>query len=48
MMPGEGDSLYVLILKDDLSGYVWLVPAIEADASTVADALLTGSRRLGS
>ncbi len=40
MMPGEEDSLYVLILKDDLSGYVWLVPAADADADTVADALL--------
>ncbi len=30
----------LLILKNDLSGYVWLVSAADADASRVADALL--------
>ncbi len=31
---------YVLILKDDLSGYVWLVATADADAESVAEALL--------
>jgi Integrase core domain/Integrase zinc binding domain/Chromo (CHRromatin Organisation MOdifier) domain len=33
-------ELYVLILKDDASGFVWLVPCETADAETTATALL--------
>ncbi len=40
LMPGEDSVTYVLILKDDLSGYVWLIPTADADAESVADALL--------
>eukprot|EP00737_Agarophyton_chilense_P004166 gb/GEZJ01005113.1/.p1 GENE.gb/GEZJ01005113.1/~~gb/GEZJ01005113.1/.p1 ORF type:complete len:487 (-),score=31.61 gb/GEZJ01005113.1/:1533-2993(-) len=36
MKKGEGDLLYVLIVKDDLSGYVWLNATAEADAETTA------------
>jgi Integrase zinc binding domain len=38
---GEGgDRKYVLILKDDLSSFVRLIPASTADAGTTADALI--------
>ena len=40
MMKGVRDLTYVLILKDDFSGYVWLRPTRESDASTTAQALL--------
>lgn len=31
---------YILIMKDDISEYVWIVPSTDADAETTADALL--------
>jgi hypothetical protein len=31
---------YLLLLKDDLSGYLWLVPCRTADAAAIADALM--------
>eukprot|EP00171_Calliarthron_tuberculosum_P021396 IDg21396t1 len=40
MMPGVKDMRYVLILKDDFSGYVWLLPTMDTDAETAAEALL--------
>lgn len=40
MLPCDVGPLYVLILKDDFSGFVRLVPAVEADANTATDALL--------
>lgn len=40
MKKGDGDLLYVLIIKDDLSGYVWLKATTEADADTTAATLL--------
>lgn len=40
MTPGENDFTYVLIIKDDLSGYVWLVPCEDADAISVAESLV--------
>eukprot|EP00171_Calliarthron_tuberculosum_P012252 IDg12252t1 len=40
MAPGVDNQRYILILNDDHSGYVWLVPTSETDAATVADALL--------
>jgi hypothetical protein len=40
MGPG-GDMKYVLILKDDLSSFVRLVPTSTADAETTADALIS-------
>ena len=41
IMQGEQDQAYVLVIKDDFSGYVWLLPAKNADSSTTADGLLT-------
>ena len=40
MYTSEGDSLYVLILKDDHSGFVWLVPTTETTAEITADSLI--------
>lgn len=40
MMPGESDFKYILIIKDDLSGYCWLIPSSEADSFTVAESLV--------
>lgn len=40
MMEASDDKKYELILKDDFSGYVRLVPAEAANAETVADALI--------
>ncbi len=39
-MPGEDSMTDVLILNDDLSDYVWLFSTGDADAKTVAEALL--------
>ena len=36
MGKGANDLKYVLVLRDDLSGYVWLVPAQWADSETTA------------
>jgi hypothetical protein len=33
-------DIYVLILKDDASGFIWLLPCKSADADTTADALI--------
>jgi hypothetical protein len=41
MGPSTVGCKYVLLLKDDLSGYLWLVPAVAADAETTVDALVT-------
>jgi Integrase zinc binding domain len=46
MGPG-GDMKYVLILKDDLSSFVRLVPTSTADAETTADALMSWLSDLG-
>ena len=35
----ENNHNYILIPKDDLSGYVWLIPTIAADAISTAEAL---------
>ncbi len=40
MSPGEEGYTYVLILKDDHSGYVWLTPAKDTTAATVAKVLI--------
>jgi hypothetical protein len=39
MGPCTAGYNYLLILKDDLSGYLWLVPAKAADAETTAESL---------
>lgn len=39
MESGEDGYKYVLLLKDDLSGYVMLNPTVEADANTTSTAL---------
>lgn len=38
---GQSDSaiLYLLVLKDDFSGYIWLVPSESADSETAANAI---------
>ena len=40
MMPGEKNLLYILIIKDDHSGYVWLIPAEAANSETVVESLI--------
>ena len=37
---GEKDQSYVLIIKDDFSSYVWLVPCSAANAETTVDSLI--------
>ena len=39
MSSGENGYLY-LIMKDDQSGYVWLMPTKDTSAETVADVLI--------
>jgi Integrase core domain/Integrase zinc binding domain len=39
--PSDVGLKYFLLIKDDLSGYVWLIPSQAADAATVVDALLS-------
>jgi hypothetical protein len=36
----DGKYQYLLLLKDDLSGYLWLVPCRTADAAATVDALI--------
>jgi IS30 family transposase len=36
----DGKYQYLLLLKDDLSGYLWLVPCRTADAAATFDALM--------
>jgi Integrase core domain len=36
----DGKYQYLLPLKDDLSGYLWLVPCCTADAAATVDALM--------
>jgi Integrase core domain len=36
----DGKYRYLLLLKDDLSGYLWLVPCRTADAAATVDALM--------
>jgi hypothetical protein len=36
----DGKHQYLLLLKDDLSGYLWLVPCRTADAAATVDALM--------
>ena len=40
IMPGEDGFCYVLIIKDDFSGYLWLIAAETTDADTIASALM--------
>ena len=40
MSSGENGYLYALVMKDDHSGYVWLVPTKYTTAETVADVLI--------
>jgi hypothetical protein len=35
-----GKNQYLLLLKDDLSGYLWVVPCRTADAAATVDALM--------
>jgi Integrase core domain/Integrase zinc binding domain len=36
----DGKYQYLLLLKDDLSGYLWLVPCRTADAAATVDSLM--------
>jgi hypothetical protein len=36
----DGKYQYMLLLKDDMSGYLWLVPSRSADAAATLDALM--------
>jgi hypothetical protein len=36
----DGKNQYLLLLKDDLSGYLWLLPCRTADAAATGDALM--------
>lgn len=36
IMPGGSEKNYVLALKDNFSGYIWLALIVDADTSTVA------------
>jgi hypothetical protein len=36
----DGKYQYLLLLKDDLSGYLWLVPCRTADVAATVDALM--------
>jgi hypothetical protein len=36
----DGQYRYLLLLKDDLSGYLWLVPCRTADSSATIDVLM--------
>ena len=38
--PSDGGNVYVLIIKDDFSSYVWLIPCTAANADTTVDALI--------
>jgi hypothetical protein len=38
--PSDTNDQYLLILKDDLSGYVCILPSPRADAETTADTLI--------
>ena len=40
MTKGENDLVYVLVVKDDMSGYVWLQPKKATHAESTADTLL--------
>lgn len=40
MGKGEGNFVYTLIMKDDLSGYVWLRPCESTDTETTAQVLV--------
>lgn len=47
MPPSFRDTHYVLVLKDDMSGYCELVECITADAETVQEALTDWFKRFG-
>jgi hypothetical protein len=39
MGPSKAGFKYILLIKDDLSGYLWLVPSEAAGAAATVDAL---------
>jgi hypothetical protein len=39
-LSSDGNYQYLLLLKDDLGGYLWLVPFRTADAAATVDALM--------
>jgi hypothetical protein len=40
MGPSDKGYKYLLLIKDDLSGYLWLVPCVSADTVSTVDALM--------
>ena len=48
MGPGVDGKKYVLIIRDDLSGYIWLWPTEEANAEAAAEALCVWVGSFGS
>ena len=40
MAPSNTDMKYILMIRDDFSGYCWLLPLINADSENAADALI--------
>lgn len=40
MCTSENNLTYILILRDDLSGYFWLTPTAEDDSITIANVLV--------
>lgn len=47
VMLGTNEILYFLVIKDEFSGYVWLIPDAEADSETTTDALLKWLSKFG-
>jgi Integrase zinc binding domain/Integrase core domain len=39
MGPSQAGFKYLLLIKDDLSGYIWLIPCVAADTAATVDAL---------
>jgi hypothetical protein len=40
MGPSDKGYKYLLLIKEDLSGYLWLVPCVSADTVSTVDALM--------
>lgn len=39
MGPGAGGLKYILLLKNDISSYIWLIPFVTKDAENVVSTL---------
>lgn len=45
---GVNDMNYLLMIKDDISGYIWLYPSINADSDAASRALAKSITAFGS